>query len=81
MVNNLAYKQFGEKAILIEWQAIIDEEILNDILFFKEKIASKNSVKFIDLIQGYNSLTIIYKEFISDFEKETEKLKSIYKST
>lgn len=81
MVRNLTYKQFGEKAILIEWQAIIDDNILNDILLFKEKLIANNKIEFTDLIQGYNSLTIIYKFFVTDFEKEILLLKSIYTST
>lgn len=75
------YKQFGEKAILVEWQAIIDDKILNDILLFVEKIKLKKEIYFIDLIQGYNSLTIIYKEFIKDFENEVTLLQAVYSST
>ena len=81
MDNQLTYKRFGERAILIEWRAIIDDKILNDILLFKEKIFAKNSIEFVDLIQGYNSLTIIYKNSITDFEEEIYLLKSIYTST
>lgn len=80
MFNNVIYKRFGEKAILIEWQAIIDVEILKDILLFKEKITSINDFTIIDLIQGYHSLTIIYKHNIQDFQKEVQHLKSIYSS-
>ena len=75
------YKQFGEKAILIEWPAIIDDEILNDILLFVEKIKAHKEINYIDLIQGYNSLTIIYKEFIENFCEEVALLKSVYSST
>ncbi|MCL4137197.1 UNVERIFIED_CONTAM: hypothetical protein GTU68_030880, partial [Idotea baltica] len=38
-------------------------------------------INYSDLIQGYNSLTIIYKEFIQDFNSETKLLKSVYAST
>ena len=75
------YKQFGEKAILVEWQAIIDDEILNDILHYVEKIKASKEINYIDLIQGYNSLTIIYKEFIENFCEEVALLKSVYSST
>lgn len=74
------YKLFGKQAILIEWQAIIDEEILNDILLFKNKIATKKEGFYTDIIIGYNSLTIKYKQEISDFYKEVEDLKSFYKT-
>ena len=75
------YKQFGEKAILVEWQAIIDDEILNDMLLFVEKIKAHKEINYIDLIQGYNSLTIIYKKFIENFGEEVALLKSVYSST
>ena len=75
------YIQFGEKAILVEWQAIIDAEVLNNILLFIEKIKVSKEVNCIDLIQGYNSLTIIFKEFIENFNEEVTLLKSVYSST
>lgn len=81
MAENITYKQFGEKAIIIEWKSIINDVILNDILLFKEKIKLKNTIEYIDLIQGYNSLTIIYNDFIVDFEDQVSNLKSIYNST
>lgn len=74
------YKTYGKYAILIEWEAIIDEKILNDILLFKEKITENKEGLFIDLIVGYNSLTIKYKKTLTDFHQEVEVLKSIYKS-
>lgn len=80
MVKNLTYKQFGAKAILIKWEPVIDDEILKDILLFKEKILTKDSIEFVDLIQGYHSLTITYKNYISNFENEVFILKSIYNS-
>ncbi len=72
------YKPFGAKAILIEWKAIIAEAILKDILEFKDKINSQKSESYLDYSIGYNSLTIIFKDIILDFDKEVEKLKSIY---
>ena len=74
------YKPFGRQAILIEWQAIIDEEILKDILLFKEKIISKRVEQITDLVVGYNSLTIKFKNKFVDFLDEVEGLKSIYKA-
>ena len=81
MVNNITYKQFGAKAILIEWQSIIDDKILEDILLFKEKIISINKTEIVDILQGYNSLTIVYEHFISNFNDEVHQLKLIYAST
>jgi inhibitor of KinA len=81
LFSNLTYKRFGEKAILIEWEHRIDETILNDILVYKEKITLNKKVAFVDIIQGYNSLTISYKNQIVNFDKEVTFLKSMYTST
>ncbi|WP_405564998.1 5-oxoprolinase subunit PxpB [Polaribacter sp. Asnod6-C07] len=81
MINNITYKPFGVKAILIEWQSIIDNEILDDIFLFKEKIISINKTEIVDIIQGYNSLTIVYENFISNLNDEVHQLKLVYAST
>ncbi|WP_405608081.1 5-oxoprolinase subunit PxpB [Polaribacter sp. Asnod1-A03] len=81
MVNEITYKPFGNKAILIEWEAVINETVLKDILLFKNKIEHQEKDFFTDLIVGYHSLTIKFKEEFQDFFKEVEFLKSIYKST
>jgi len=81
LVNEITYKPFGNKAILIEWKAIISDDILNDILQFKQKIADQKNIFFIDLIVGYHSLTIKYKEEFQVFSEEVTFLKSIYLST
>lgn len=81
MINHVTYKAFGNKAILIEWEAIIDQEILNDIIQFKENISAQKKENYSDFIIAYNSLTLIYKVAISDFKKEVEQLESIYKSS
>jgi inhibitor of KinA len=79
LLDNIhTYKSFGAKAILIEWKAIIEEAILKDILEFKDKINSQKSESYLDYSIGYNSLTIIFKDIILDFNKEVEKLKLIY---
>ena len=60
MLKYPTYKPFGKTAILIEWQAIIDEETLDDIVLFKEKIKKEKAILIIDFVIGYNSLTIKY---------------------
>jgi len=72
------YKPFGAKAILIEWKAVIAEATLKDILEFKDKINSQKSESYLDYSIGYNSLTIIFKDIILDFNEEVKKLKAIY---
>ncbi len=78
MLNQLTYKQYGNRAILIEWPAIIDEHVLKDILTYKEYIL-KTKKKFIEeCITGYNSLTIIYLKEIIDFSAEKKSLIALY---
>jgi inhibitor of KinA len=79
--KQITYKAFGNKAILIEWEAIIDQEILNDIIQFKENINAQKKENYTDFIIAYNSLTIIYKEEILDLKNEVERLQSIYISS
>lgn len=80
MCFNLIYKRFSEQAILIEWPAKIGENILKDIISFKNKILIKNIKQILELNDSYNSLLVIYKFEISDFDTELEILKNIYKS-
>jgi inhibitor of KinA len=75
---HLTYKRFGERAILIEWQQIIDKNILFDILRFKEKITNSKIDSVIELKSAYNSLLVVYDKFIDDFEYSMSRLKIIY---
>lgn len=79
MVKHISYKQFGSKAILVEWQPIISDEILQDILLFKSKINLDKNIEIIDLVQGYNSLTVVYKNDIIKLEEKVKQLQAIYK--
>ncbi|QTD38948.1 5-oxoprolinase subunit PxpB [Polaribacter batillariae] len=79
MHKKTTYKPFGNAAILIEWQAIISKEILNDIILFKEKIKKEKATLITDFIIGYNSLTLKYKNEIGNYCNEVESLKLIYK--
>lgn len=80
MAFNLQYKRFGERSILIEWPAIIDENILRDIIDFKNQI-NKNNIKEIDeLKSAYNSLLVVYDSICRDFENDVKLLKNLYKS-
>lgn len=78
MSNQLTYKPFGDKALLIEWPATINEEILADILQFKERILADKSARIVECVSGYNSLTIVYTEEILDFKSEVTSLASLY---
>ena len=80
---NLTYKQFGEKAILIEWPSKIDEKILNDILRFKQalNLSLRKSVDIVDVVTAYNSVTIIHRTEILTFERRIEILAKIYQKS
>lgn len=75
-IEQPTYKQFGEKAILIEWKPVINEAILQDILQFKETILTEENIE--DIIVGYNSLTLKFEKDIIDFSLKTESLKQLY---
>ena len=77
----LVYKPFGNKAVLIEWQASIDAIILADIINFKKKISSEFYGKLQDTIVGYHSLTLVFKKEIEDFLVIENALQTIYKKT
>lgn len=72
----LTYKPYGDKAVLIEWQAKIDEQILHDILAFKQAILKNNPN--VEVVNAYSSLTIIFPFVIADFHAKVEQLKAQY---
>ena len=74
---NVTYKPYGNQAILVEWPAKIDENILKDIIIFKNKIKKNNIKVIVDIINTYNSLTIIYNSTIENIYDEILTLKSI----
>lgn len=80
MSYELTYKPFGERSVLIEWPAIIDKDILLDILAFQTKITNNNIKHIVNINNAYNSLLISYSEKKSDFSKEVSILKNIYVS-
>lgn len=78
MTFNLTYKRFGERAILVEWPAVIDVNTLKDIVKFKNSIEKKNIKSIVELNHAYNSLLISYHSVCRNFENDIKTLKSIY---
>ena len=76
-IYDLKYKKFGECSILIEWPALIDENILKNILLFKSNIDKKYINLKIYVKTSYNSLLITYPYEINETNKFSE-LKTIY---
>lgn len=79
MIEPISYKPFGNQAILIEWQAVVDENILIDIINFKKKIKDNFREELQNAIVGYHSLTLVFKQEIVDFLTVKNQLKLLYK--
>ncbi|WP_299122552.1 5-oxoprolinase subunit PxpB [uncultured Winogradskyella sp.] len=78
MIYNLKYSRYNESSILIEWKAIIDENILQDVLRFKFLIENNNIKQKVEVISTYNSLLIVYDYAIDSFNSKIFTLKSLY---
>ncbi|WP_075341886.1 5-oxoprolinase subunit PxpB [Tenacibaculum agarivorans] len=77
--DDISYKQYGERGILVEWKAEINPATIKKIVDFKYKIQSEE--EFIeDCIVGYNSLLITYKNTFS-FNEKVERLIQISTAT
>lgn len=81
MTFNLTYKPYGERSILVEWPAVVDEKILRDIIQFKTLIETKNIKSIVELKHAYNSLLISYNVICRNFDNDVNLLKNIYKSS
>lgn len=78
MKSELNFKSYGTSAILIEWEAIIDEQIIKEINSFKHQIFEKEKDKIQDYIIGYNSLLIRYSLPIAHFSEKVDFFKEVY---
>ncbi len=77
MAFDLTYKPYGEHAVLIEWPAIINRDILMDVLFFRDNIVHDNIKSIINITSGYTSLLVSYDELNFDFKIAVKALKTI----
>jgi inhibitor of KinA len=77
---SLTYKRFNEKAILIAWPPEIKQDILLDVLNFKQKIENDliNSIQ--EVRSAYQSLLVTYATDIFDLLETINNLKEIYSS-
>jgi inhibitor of KinA len=73
----LTYKLFGSSAILVEWPSQISEDLLLDILAFKDYLCE---MELEDAIVGYSSLTLLFPAPITDFKNLKTQLQSLYKN-
>ena len=75
---NISVKQFGVHAILVEWPDKVDESILLEILQFIEYLKTELNEKEWEYVPAYNSLTLICKDTILDFDYFKPKIKEWY---
>lgn len=76
----LRYTQFNSYSILIEWPAVIDENMLKDLLKFKNRIQNISIKQKIEVINAYSSILIIYKATIDNVNGKILELKTLYES-
>ena len=74
-IYDLKYKKFGENSILIEWPALINKNILKNILLFKSNIDNNYINLKIYTKSSYNSLLVTYPNQINETNKVLELIK------
>lgn len=74
----LKYKPFGERSILVEWPSEINENILKDVLIFKNKLQNQSLELKIEVKSAYNSILVTYNITIENINDEILGLKSLY---
>ncbi|RNC87068.1 MAG: 5-oxoprolinase subunit PxpB [Winogradskyella sp.] len=80
MKYQLKYRRFGPHSILIEWPSIIDRNVLNDVLNYKNSIIDLYIKEKVEIINTYNSILVDYDNTIDKINDEIFKLKQIYSS-
>ena len=76
----LQFKIYGTSSILIEWPKIISEDILKNMLNFKEFIENNYVKQKIHIISSYNSLLVVYDKGIDNIYNEISHIESWYLS-
>ncbi|MGE0587779.1 MAG: 5-oxoprolinase subunit PxpB [Cyclobacteriaceae bacterium] len=56
----LTFKAFGQSALLIEWPARLEENILNDILRLQNALENESIDGVVETVNAYNSLTVLF---------------------
>ncbi len=77
MDYELKFSRYNEHSILIEWPAVMDKNMLKNILDYKKSIQNSNIELVVEVINTYNSLLIIYDLTIDDVYGEISRLKSL----
>ncbi|WP_026809244.1 5-oxoprolinase subunit PxpB [Arenibacter latericius] len=75
----ISIRQFGLHAILVEWPKIVEEDILLDILKFSRYLKENHLLEpEWEFIPAYNSLTLVSKGSVVNFNELLPKLKKWY---
>ena len=71
------YFQFNSSSILISWENSIENDIIFDVLSFKNAI--NNDIKeILEVRNAYTSLLVTYKYSIDNIYNEIKTLKQVY---
>lgn len=74
----LTYHRFSERSILVQWPHKIDENLLNDVLNFKNHLQNLDIESILYVNNTYNSILISYKFTIDNIYNEFSRLKTHY---
>ncbi len=75
----ISIRPYGVHAILVEWPEKVEQDILNDILFFVADLKIKHlKNNNWELVPAYNSLTLILREAVIDFDSFKQQLVQWY---
>jgi inhibitor of KinA len=77
MEYELKFSRYNEYSILIEWPAIMDENMLKDILNFKNIIEKKYVKQKVEVNNAFNSILVIYNYAIDNVNDEIFRLKAL----
>lgn len=77
MYYELKFSRYNECSILIEWPAVMDENMLKDILGYKKSIQNSSVELVVEVINTFSSLLVIYDSAIDDVYGEILRLKSL----
>ncbi|XLS30650.1 5-oxoprolinase subunit PxpB [Flavobacteriaceae bacterium M23B6Z8] len=75
MEYKITYKAFGEHAVLVEWPSKINEDILFNILNYRERLKEFFKKKNFEFIPSYTSLAVIDLDKKVNPEKLIDQLK------
>ena len=77
MKLNFTYKKYATNAILIENSNSFDEDVLENLLYYKKTIELFYDKAIVEVISSYSSLLVFYEYAIEDFYSEFQALKSL----